>query len=266
MDQLELDFGMVALSDYDEDGFMQIQTDAPGIDGSEGTQPAEALLPTGYYSRPLDPDKGPDGKLGLGSPVIVITYGDKRYAIPLGDPRDVIEGKVPKLKKGGRMLAGGAGEHRSFVMIDGEDPGKTKKSGSIMISAAYSKGGKKKSLGLSFNVRDEGSEDISLLHGDGARVTLDKNGTSIFAANGKSYVEVGADGNVLAGKTKVQGSLAVGQLEAAQALVKGPELVALLTKLIGIITPIVGVSGTGAPAQALTAELAALLTQHIKAT
>jgi len=48
--QLDLDFGVCALDDYDEDDHAQIQTDSPGVDGSEGTQPAERLMPSGFYS------------------------------------------------------------------------------------------------------------------------------------------------------------------------------------------------------------------------
>lgn len=262
---VEIDFCVIALADYDEDGHLQLQTDSPGIDGTEGTQAAEALLPEGYHARPLDPDKGAKGEIGLGAPGIRITIGDRRYVIPLGDPRDVVDGKIPKLKKGGKMVAGGAGDHRSVLMIDGEDPAGAKKPGSIMISASYSKGGVKKSLGLSMNVRDEGAEDISLVHGDGARVTIDKDGTSVTAPNGKHFLSVANDGNVLAGATKAQGSLTVGEQVAAQAVVKGPELMALLTQLITIVSSITAVT-PGAAAAALLPQLPTIMTKHLKAT
>ena len=133
---VEIDIGVCALSDYDEDNHLQIQTDSPGIDGSEGTQPAEALSPNGVHARPLDPDKDDKGNVGLGEGSLIITIGDRRYALPIGDPRDIADGKAPKLKKGGRQLVGGAGDYRSFVNIDGEQPeGATTKPGSVMISA-----------------------------------------------------------------------------------------------------------------------------------
>ena len=132
----ELDIGTSALSDYDEDGHLQIQTDSPGIDGSEGTQPAEALSPNGVHARPLDPDKDSQGQVGLGEGILMLTIGDQRYALPIGDPRDVAQSRVPKLKKGGRQLVGGAGDYRSFVNIDGEDPAGAKVAGSVMISAS----------------------------------------------------------------------------------------------------------------------------------
>lgn len=265
MGQLEFDFGVSALADYDEDGHAQIQIDSPGVGGTEGTQPAESLLPTGFHARPLDPDRGPTGEIGLGAPVLVITAGDRRYTIPLADPRDVIKGRLPKLKKGGSMLSGGAGEHRSFVMIDGLDPSGSKQPGSITISASYSKGGAKKSLGLSFNVRDAGSEDISLLHGDGARVTIDSNGTTITAPSGEHYTEVSNDGTVLAGSAQVQGSLVVGEALAADDVVLSKPLIAILTQLCSIVAAISG-PGSGAPASALVSALAGIAAKHTKTT
>lgn len=267
---VDIDIGTAALSDYDEDNHLQIQIDAPGIDGKEGTQPAEALSPNGVHARPLDPDKGgSDSAIGLGEGLLIITIGDRRYVLPIGDPRDVAEGKVPKLKKGGKQLVGGAGEHRSFINIDGLDPKGAKKSGSVMISASYSKGGAKKSLGLSFNVRDEGKEDISLVHGDGARVTIDKKGTTITSPSGKNYVGVADDGVTLAGSVKIVGSVTAGDQLAGLPLAKGPELVALLSSIIATMAA----SVTGAPgvptmpaAGALAAGVPTILTKHVKGT
>lgn len=266
---VEIDIVVCTLADYDEDGHLQISTDSPGIDGTEGTQPAEALFPHGIIGRPLDPDKGAESAVGLGAPGLLIRVGDLRYVIPLNDPRDVIDKKIPKLKKGGKMVAGGAGEYRSFFNIDGEDPTGAKKPGSVSIMVPYAKSGAKKSLGLSFNVRDSGAEDISLVHGDGARVTIDKNGTTITSPNAEHYIENGVEGNVLAGATKVQGSMSVGDPGAAQAVVSAPPLVQLLTQLLTMLatTPAVAPGAPLMPAAAgLAAALPKLLTQHLKAT
>ncbi len=262
----EIDIVVAALSDYDEDNHLQIQTDAPGVDGSEGTQPAEALSTNGVHARPLDPDKDDKGNVGLGEGVLLITIGDRRYALPIGDPRDVAENRAPKLKKGGRQLVGGAGDYRSFINIDGEQvEGATTKPGSVMISASYAKAGVKKSLGLSFNVRNEGEEDISLVHGEGARVTLGPTGTTITAPNGKHFIEVGDEGITLAGSVKVVGSITAGDQIAGQPLVKGPELVLLLQSLIAVVGAIT-LATPGAPALALAPGVAAILTKHVKGT
>jgi len=261
MGQLELDFGVAALFDYDEDGHLQVGTDAPGLDGKAGTQPAEALLPIGMYGAGLDPDKGPDGDVGLGVPLLTITVGDRRYVLPLNDPREA--SKVPKVKKGGRMLAGGAGEHRSFVLIDGEDKTGVSKPGSVSIFASYSKAGAKKSLALSLNVRESGEEEISLVHGDGARVTISKSGTSITAPGGQNYLDVSDDANALAGETTVQGSLTVGEPLAALPVAIGPVVAAALSALAAAVAAAPGAQG--APA-AIVPFLGQLSSKHCKAT
>lgn len=264
-DQLDLDFGVAALDDYDADGVAQVQTDTPALDDDEGTQPAERLMPFGFFSRLRDPEKGAgtSNSVGLGATVLEIRYGDRRYVLPLGDPRDV--GKLPKLKKGGAMMGGGAGDYRSFVMVDGEDPKGVQPAGSILISASYASGGAKKSLGISMNLRTPGKEEITLVHGDGARVTIDKNGTTVAAPNGKHYFNVGSKGNVLAGDTKVVGSLQVGQSKGADAVVLASPLTALLEQLISIVAAI-NATTTGAPAAALTTQLALLKAKHLQTT
>lgn len=263
-DQLAFDFGVSALDGYDEDDHPEISLDSPSAEASDpndpsGTVPVERLMPKGFYSRNLDPDSGGNGEVGLGVPVLVITYGDRRYVLPLNDPRDV--GKVPKLKKGGSMMAGGAGEHRSFMMIDGEDPKGEKEPGSIMIAASYTKSGAKKTLGISMNVRDAGKEEITLVHGEGARVTLTKKSTITTSPDGKNYVEVGNDGNVLAGKTKSQGSLTVGQQLAAQPVALGPVVAACFTALAASVAAL----NPGAPV-AVAPFLKLLQANHLKTT
>lgn len=257
--QIEIDFGVGALDDYDPDGIPQIATDSPALDEDEGTQPAERLMPKGFYSRNLDPEKGEKNEVGLGVPHLEIRYGDRRYVLPLNDSRDVA--KIPKLKKGGSMMAGGAGDHRSFMMIDGEDPNGEKEPGSIIIAASYTKAGAKKTLGLSMNVRDAGKEEISLVHGDGARVTLAKTSTTVTSPNGKNYVEIGNNGNVLAGDSKAQGSLVVGEQLAAMPVALGPVVAACFTALAAAVVAL----NPGAPV-AVAPFLKLLQANHLKTT
>ncbi len=260
-DQLAFDFGVCALADYDEDGHAQVATDSPGVSAETGTQPAEVLMPYGFHGRPLDPEKDEGGTVGLGAPCLVIVYGNRRFVLPLSDPRDVIEGRLPKLRKGGAMMAGGAGDHRSFISIDGEDPSGEKQPGSLQLFASYSKSGAKRSLAISMNVRDVGEEDISLVHGDGARYTVDKDGHSLTSPDGKSFFSTTNKGNTLAGKTKVQGSLTVGDQLSAQAVPLSPVLKLCLAAIC---------AGGGAAAATMTAALqpflALLDSKHTKTT
>lgn len=262
--QLELDFGVCVFSDYDDDGNLQIQTDSPGIDGEEGTAPAQALFPMGVFARPLDPDKGgSESDVGDGASCITVTAGNARYILPLDDPRDLK--KLPKIRKGGRMLAGGAGEYRSFVAIDGEDPKKVTAPGSITISASYAKAGFKKSLGISLNVRTPGKEEISLIGGNGQRVTLGEQGVTVVNAAGDAFVTVGEDGNVLAGDSKVHGSLNVGSQVGGQSVPIWPALLQYLTALEAALR----VGNVGGPIAVPTsiASLAALIaSKHLKTT
>lgn len=261
---IEIDFGVIALQDYDEDGHPQASTDSPGIGSSSGTQPAEVLTPLGLGTRALDADGGGRAGIGLGAPCLEIWYGDRRYVLPLEDPRDVA--KVPKLRKGGRILAGGAGEHRSFVAIDGLDPSGTQKPGSISIFASYSKGGSKKSLGVSLNVRDEGDEEITLVHGDGARVTIDKDGTSITSPNGEHYAHVTNDGNVLAGDSKIVGSCAVGEAAAALPVAIGPVVASALTALAAAVATITLDPAAKAAPAAVAPFISQLSAKHLRTT
>ncbi len=273
---MQLDFAVCAIADHDEDGHAQIQTDSPGIDGKQGTQPAETLLPLGFYSLPLDPEKGSEKEIGIGAPVLTLTSGDRRYVVPFNDPRDVT--KLPKPRKGGRMLAGGAGDYRSFVIIDGLDPAGSQMSGSITVATPYAKDGSKKTLGLSMDVRTPGKESISFVHGEGQRITLSAEGSKgiiLTAANGGSYLEVGDKGIVLAGKTKVQGSLTVGEQTAALPVALGPPLTAALTQIVQTIAAVAAAAGltaaaSSAAAAPLVASIAALTAKinalHLKSS
>jgi hypothetical protein len=279
MNQLTFDFAVAALASYDEDGHAQIQTDSPGEDGQQGTHPAPVVLPLGYHALPLDPEQGSEADIGLGATLLCITSGDHRYVMPLNDPRDV--GKFPKVRKGGVMMAGGAGEYRSFFHVDGLDPNKIETSGSILMTASYPKAGIKKSLGLSMNVRTSGEEELSIVHGEGQRITMGASGShsiTLSSAGGDSYVEIGDDGNVLAGITKVQGSLTVGQQLAALPVASAPPVIAALALIAGVIAAMVPelVSKTvtlaptlpalAAPLAGLAALLPKINALHLKAT
>lgn len=234
MSQLELEFMMSVLADYDEDRHLQIQTDSPGVDGAGGTRPAEALSPHGFISRPLDADKGAaETEIGLGAPGLCVTAGDHRYLIPFTDPRDVP--KLPKVRKGGSMQYGGAGDYRSFALFDGEDPNGVGRAGSYTLGVSYGSGGVKKTLGFSLDIRTAGKESISLVHGEGQRMTFGADGLlEMRSASGSQAVMLNDDGTVITGEAQVSGSLTVGDL-SAEPLAKGPELVEAIVVLVSAI-------------------------------
>lgn len=278
MNQLELDFAVAAFSDYDKDGHLRIQTDSPGVDPTKGTVASEALCPLGFYARPLDPEKDDAATVGLGSTLLTARAGNDRYQIPFSDPRDAK--LVPKLKKGGRMMAGGAGKYRSFISIDGLDPDGENEPGSIQALASYESDGTKKSHGLSMNVRKKGKEDITIIHGEGQRITLGASGArpiTLMNRNGNAWIMTDDKGNTLVGPTKVQGSLQVGSTKAAQPVAIGKAVIAALEALAKAIVA-VGAAASAAPGaqgagpaaiagtQALNTLYKAIEAQHLSST
>lgn len=264
MGALDLDFGMLGGTEYDEDGHLCASLDVPGIDGTEGVQRVELLTPYGFFCRPLDPAKDSGGKIVEGPALVTLSIGDDHAVMPIGDSRDVA--KLPKLRKGGAGLYGGAGEYRSFLVIDGLDPAGAQTSGSITMAASYAKGGAKKSLGLSMNVRTPGSEEIALIHGEGSSLTLSAGGkrSAVLAnAKGDAWLETNDAGNVLAGATKVQGSLTAGEQKAARPVALAEPVIAALTALAAAVAAAPGAQGAPAAIQPFTAAIAA---KHTKTT
>lgn len=247
-DQFALDVIVCALSGYDEDGHPEIQTDSPGMGGQAGTHPARMLMPNNFHSRPLDPDKGPNGAVGLGASGLCVMMGDMRHVMPLEDPRD--RAKIPKLRKGGSMMSGGAGEYRSFITIDGLDPDGVQTPGSLSMFAAYAKAGAKKSLAISFNVRTPGEEEISVIHGEGHKIVLSADGSvQLWNKDASCWIECGDDGNVLAGDTTIRGSCNIGGdagLPVALAPMVFAMVMALAAKIESAAATVPALAGTSA--------------------
>lgn len=266
-EQFALDIMVAALCDYDEDGHPQVQTDSPGVGGQAGTHPAAMIMPHGFHTRTLDPDKGPNADVGLGASVLCVTLGDARFAMPLADPRD--QEKIPKLRKGGTMMSGGAGTYRSFITIGGLDPDGVQSAGSIEIFASYAKAGAKKSIGMSFNVRTPGAEAFAITHGEGQRFELTSDGAIVStSADGGSWYSCSDDGHVLAGDTTIRGSCNVGG-EAALPVVIAPLLVVMLQSLATLManSSTAGTLSGLAGAPAIVSAFAKLIeSQHLSST
>lgn len=260
--QLEFDFGVAVYSDYDDDGHLQIQHDAPGANNQGGAIPAEAILPYGLMARPLDPDKDASGNPTTGGGLLMMMHGDQRHSMPIGDPRSA--GKVPKVRKGGSGLYGGDGTYYSYVLIDGVDPDGKAKSGSVTAAASYDKGGAKKSHLFSMLVREPGEEAIILAHGEGHGFMMTMTGGRAVVmknAAGNASVGVNDKGVTISGKTKVIGSLTVGDPGAAQPLV---QLQLLITYLVALEARIASGTGIGPATLPIAGIAAALGTKLLK--
>ena len=118
------------LSAYDADGFLGIQTDVDGSEGSGGTSNAgaspvapsggapeyETIMPGGIVHRPLDPAIDASGNVNTAQAAQVLTFreGGRVWSMPLGDPRVVAI--LPTVEKGGTVVYSGCG---SFLRLFG---------------------------------------------------------------------------------------------------------------------------------------------------
>ena len=225
-EQMEFDFCIAMSSEYDNDGHLGTQPDACG---NAGFEHAETLFPFGMCARTLDPDDSAGGTPQSGCTALHVRHGTQNAVMPLNDPRVVP--KLPKLRKGGSMLYCGSG---SFALFDGMDPDGVARAGSFTVGVKYTSGGKGKSHMLEMACRTDGKEAVSLKHAEGHGIAMTNGGkrsTVIKNASGNRYIEVNDDEVVIAGKLKIQGSTTIGQMGAADSLVKLKALAAYCTQI-----------------------------------
>jgi hypothetical protein len=277
MAQIEFDFGMAVASDYDEDGHLQVGIDLPGgadDGGAGGGAPSEVLAPFGFLSRPLDPVKDAAGTISVGCGMLWLRNGDQRHCFLLEDPR--IIALLPKLKKGGSIVFCADG---NFLLFDGEDPTGKTRPGSLTGSVKYRNSkDETRAHVLAMDKRTAGKEQLSLLHGEGQGLmcmATGKRPAVLRNAKGTAWLETNDDGNVLAGKTKAQGSLTVGEQAAAMPVASGPIVASLFAALSQTLIGMGAAAGLTAPASGAVAAafaaqsaglLAKLQTLHLKAT
>lgn len=219
------DIGVVTGSFYDADGFLGVSIDAYG-EQNGGVQPYENHQPHGYFSRPHDPDSDGEGNVGRGCTVQYATEGGQGHAWPCSDPR-LLE-RLPQFAKGSSCNYGGPLLRQpGFSFFDGG-------SGSFTLSVPYGfddEGKPSKSMLVALDVREGGSETLSVRHGDGMGVTMSA-GSAVLRNNaGDVYVEVNDEGVVLNGSTQVNGGLACGAVEAALPAALSVPTVSALTAM-----------------------------------
>lgn len=244
---MDVDFGTAVLTEYDEDGHLLVQHDAPGVDGKAGVAPAECVLPWGLIARPLDPDKDGSGTPTEGCGLLTWLHGDRRYSTPIGDHRATA--KLPKARKGGFGIYGGAGTYLSFALFDGLDPDGVATPGSLNVSTPYAKSGAKKSHYFGMLVREPGKEAIVLTHGEGHGFTATAGGkraAMVKNAAGDAFVMVDDDGITLNGKTKALGALTVGAPGGAQGAAVASAVIGALQALAAAVSAAPGAQGAPA--------------------
>lgn len=210
-----LDFAQVLGTEYDDDKHLHATIDLPGEEEAAG-HPLEVLSVLGTVVRPLDPESTADGDPQGASPVLTLTHGDTRAVLPLNDPR--VMTSLPLVKEGG-FLTFCPASTGSFAIFEGLDPKKVRRPGSFTLSTKY---GEKAHL-FELSVATDGKENVKLVHADGMGLILqagDTRSALLKNADGDAYVQVHDEGLDLVGKTRVTGNLTVGQMAAADSLVK----------------------------------------------
>ena len=210
-----LDFAQVLGTEYDDDKHLHATIDLHGEEEAAG-HPLEVLSLLGTVVRPLDPESVADGDPQGASPVLTLTHGDIRAVLPLNDPRSM--SSLPLVKSGGYLTFCPAAPG-SFAIFEGLDPKKVRRAGSFTLSTKY---GEKAHL-FELSVATDGKENVKLVHAEGMGLILqagDTRSALLKNASGDAYVQVHDEGLDFVGKTRVTGNLTVGQMAAADSLVK----------------------------------------------
>lgn len=101
-------------TEYDDDGFLNLQIDGFFAPGLGGTGLEEVLHPWGFDGRVPDQDAGPAGTGGLGCWTLVHNDGTQTRCVQLNDPR--MAPVLPPLEKGSSRQYGATG---SRIVVDG---------------------------------------------------------------------------------------------------------------------------------------------------
>lgn len=257
---LAIELTTVAGSDVDDDGHARVQ--AKGLGRAPTTSASHVLQPFGLASRPLDPDVDQDGEPSEGCLVLHATEGDQSHAQLMGDSR--LSERLPPRPKGSAVVYAAVGEAPEdarktppILMFD------SSKGGSLILLVPHQGGAT--SSGVFVGVDVPGAEHVSLRHGLGMGLSIVAGGANPVVLNNKAgdgaLVLDDAGCTITAAKVAINGALLLGDPAAAQPLVLGPPMVALLTQLLSIVAAMPG----GSAAAALAGQLAATLSQKVQA-
>lgn len=229
-DQLAFDFYNITYSEVGTDSFLRLQVDGWGDDEDEASvHPGYLLAPYGYFCRPLDPGKDPNGTL-IGSQAcegLGVWQGGTLRVMPLADPRTTL--LQPKNAKGTVGLQCWTG---AFHCFDGT-------AGSYFLYCPYSFSGPPsdlqpggtptKSCSIEVNVDTAGAESIAILHGEGMGLRMtaaDKTATlhgRPTSMGGKgTFLSVGDDGVTVNGNLKINGTVTTGNIAQGQPVSLAP--------------------------------------------
>jgi len=247
---LDFDIGIAVLSTYDGDKFPGIQIDAYG-EKKSGVPPYEQHSPSGFLSRPHDPDTDSNGNPTIGCTVLYALEGGRGHAWVSHDPRVVPI--LPLLTRGGSVMYGGKLKTPSFIYTNGDTGSQTHYVPYAIVNDVATK-----AMAININVDVNGDEYISIIHGEGMAITMmagSKNSIVIKNKSGNAYVEVNDEGVVINGTLTVQGGFNAGGPATATPVALAAPLIAILQQIVKLL----GTASTG-PAP-LTAGAAAIASQ-----
>ena len=194
---IDWDLGVCMASQYDAQGFLGIAVDLYG-EGQASGQVFEPIHPYGFISRPADPDKDENGNPKVGAGALYASEGDRKFVMPLGDPRAVA--KVPQVKLGGSAQYCQPG---GFAYFDGA-------TGSYQVYVPYDNN--TKGMRFAITVDTAGQECIQFCHGSGMNVTMGAQNEDIvlMSANGQNWIRIDDSGITVSGNVTVEGGALLG--------------------------------------------------------
>jgi hypothetical protein len=238
---ISVDVGVATLSEHNADGFLTVQHDAYGDEGSDSMPLSHTY---GFVSRPRDPVVGENGQpnQGEGCNLLVLQDGTQQRALLLEDPRYV--NPVPLLDKGGSAQYAVTDEGQpSYHLIYAED-------GTQQI---YVPVGTDKAHQVTIGKDGAGEPTLELIHADGMAVVM-FDGKVVLKGSGDAYIEVGPSGVTINGALTLNGGLAAGGLSGQPLLMVNTATAnAIVGAMAASFAPLPGSPGTAAILLALTA-------------
>lgn len=209
----------------DEDGFPISMLDGQGF-GAGGIL-GESHHSFGFMSKPLDPDKAPNGRPipGKSCNLLIGKIGNEVHLWYQYDPRVIP--KLPVLKKGGSIFYCATG---SFRVFDGENGTET---------AYFPMPGNKAHIATT-GLDGQNRPVVAIEHCDGMAITMLEHSVVIKNASGSVYIEINNTQIIINGNVVVNGGMTVGDPVLATPLAIAQGVAAYINSLEEAIASALG--------------------------
>lgn len=226
---LEFNYGLCESSEW-RDGMLRIAPDALGDDGAnEQMQP---MQPLGLFARPRDPDTDGDGSATKGAGALYGFLGDSGFIMPTTDPGCI--GSIPETPLGSVTLYLPTPSKTNFVHLDATGDG----GGYQQHLVKYGN----KSLSITLDTSSDGDETITVRHGDGAGIVINKDGLNV-ESGGTCWIQTKPAVTTFHGPAQFNGGVMLGGQAGANAIASTD-----IDILIGLINAhLATITAAGAP-------------------